>query len=71
MNYKLIVWGDISIPVKEKYKWLAKDASGGWFAYTNKPRIDMREAIFSPIGEGSWGNVVSREYLQVSPQFNT
>lgn len=36
-NYKLICWGDLSIPVALKFNWLARDKSGSWWLYVEEP----------------------------------
>lgn len=54
-DYKLVTWGDYSIPVYEDYKWLAQDGDGEWFVYKKRP---MKRSSSSD--EGYW---ISRDHL--------
>lgn len=40
MNYKLVCWKGMAIPVDEDFNWMAFDEDGLCYAYKNEPVIE-------------------------------
>jgi len=60
-DYKLVCWGDYSIPVPLWARWMAWDEDGQVYIYKDEPTII--KATFSPSVDGIWNSDSRLELL--------